>query len=259
MKKHFLISVIGILAISLFFGSCVIEDDDPDIYPPNPPTGVFSVTGDGYVEIYWDQNFEPDVAGYNVYWSHYDNGPYYIMDATAGTYYVDYDVTNGETYFYAVAAFDYSGNESELSRESVFDTPRPAGENVTLIGMGETVPDMSGYNFAFESVVEAGGGLDDFYFEYDIGTSGYYLVANNFARIQDMGYQNSLDSIDWAPSTGWSTTGIVEVIDGHCYVILTGSNNYAKIQVTSHYLATTLHYMSFDWAYQTDGGNPELR
>ena len=165
----------------------------------------------------------------------------------------------GETYFYAVTAFDYSGNESELSRDTVFDTPRPAGENVTLIGYGETGPDMSGYDFSLYSVVPGNDTLDDFYFDYDEVGGGYYLIANNFARIQDMGYQSSLDYIDWAPSSGWSPTGIVEVIDGHCYVIYTGSNNYAKIRVTAHYTASLLHYVTFDWAYQEDTGNPELR
>ncbi len=259
MKKKTLIWGLTLILLTFVFGGCVVEDEEPDIYPPNPPTGVFSVTGDGYVELYWDDNYEPDLAGYNVYWSHYENGPYYVMSTTQNTYYIDYDVINGETYYYAVAAFDYSGNESELSREDVFDTPRPAGYDVTLIGFAESVPDMSGYDFSSYIIVAGDGTIDDFYFDFDEVGGGYYLIANNFTRIQDMGYHSSLDGINWGPSDGWSTTGIVEVIDGHCYAILTGSNNYAKIQVTAHYMASGVHYLIFDWAYQTDTGNPELR
>ena len=47
--------------------------------------------------------------------------------STDASRYVDDDVRNGSTYFYAVSAYDYDGNESELSPEQVYDTPRPSG------------------------------------------------------------------------------------------------------------------------------------
>lgn len=259
MKRRVLIAVLISIALGLFINGCVIEDEEPDIYPPNPPTGVFSVTGDSYVDIYWDDNYEPDLAGYNVYWSYYENGPYYVMDTTYNTYYTDWDVTNGETYFYAVTAFDYSGNESELSFDTVFDTPRPEGEGVMLIGYGETVPDASGYDFSDYSVTPGDGPYADFYFYYDAGTGGYYLVANGLTRVQDVGYCEYFEEVGWAPSSGWSTSGVVEIILDHCYVFLTATNNYAKIKVTNFYNAGGFNYLYFDWAYQTDPDNPELR
>ena len=48
------------------------------------------------------------------------------------TRYTDTTVRNGETYYYAVSAYDADGNESELSPEDASDTPRPEGRNVVL-------------------------------------------------------------------------------------------------------------------------------
>ena len=117
--------------------------DDPVVAadnPPFPPDGVFSVTGDHLVTIYWNANEESDLAGYRVYRGNVDlSGPYYpLADVSKGTTsYDDSDVNNGETWFYAVTAFDKNGHESDLSREDVFDTPRPEGFGLVLVDLGQ--------------------------------------------------------------------------------------------------------------------------
>jgi hypothetical protein len=50
--------------------------------------------------------------------------------------------------------------------------------------------------------------------------------------IQDAGYASSLDAVDFAPNAGWSPTGSVELIVGHCYVVWTRDDHYAKFRVT---------------------------
>ncbi len=81
--------------------------EDPVVVdaPPFPPDGVFSITGDGVVSIFWNPNQEPDLEGYFVYRSVANPGPYYAIDGarlSAGTTsYDDFDVDNGETWFYA--------------------------------------------------------------------------------------------------------------------------------------------------------------
>jgi hypothetical protein len=75
--------------------------------------------------------------------------------------------------------------------------------------------------------------------------------------IQDAGYASSLDAVDFSPvgqTAGWSPTGTVELIPGHCYIVWTWDDHYAKFRVTG-LSATTV---SLDWAYQTATGNPEL-
>jgi hypothetical protein len=46
----------------------------------------------------------------------------------------------------------------------------------------------------------------------------------------------------------------VELIPGHCYIVWTWDDHYAKFRVTG--LSSTT--VSMDWAYQTATGNPEL-
>ena len=47
----------------------------PDAFPPAPPRGVYSVTGDEVAYLSWLHNTEPDVAGYRVYVSDCADGP----------------------------------------------------------------------------------------------------------------------------------------------------------------------------------------
>ena len=80
--------------------------------PPSPSTGNVTLT--------WTANREPDIAGYKVY-----------VGTASGTYsfpgsafvigkVTSYTVSNlpmGQTYFFAISAYDSAGNESQLSAE----------------------------------------------------------------------------------------------------------------------------------------------
>ena len=79
--------------------------------------------------------------------------------------------------------------------------------------------------------------------------------------IQDAGYRTTLDGVDFAPIVGWSPSGSVEVIVGHCYIVWTRDDHYAKFRVTEVRPATSTSpsQVVFDWAYQVDAGNRELR
>jgi len=70
-----------------------------------------------------------------------------------------------------------------------------------------------------------------------------------------------LDAIDIAPTQGWSPTGAVELLVGHCYVVWTRDDHYAKFRVTQITPPgpSTPARVQFDWAYQVDPGNVELR
>ena len=73
--------------------------------------------------------------------------------------------------------------------------------------------------------------------------------------IQDFGYTETLDALDWAPPDGWSTLGWAELIVGHTYAVWTWDDHYAKFRVTEMGSSSVL----IDWAYQIDPGNPELK
>src|SRR6185295_11126319 len=117
------------------------------------PRGVYSVTGDHQVTLHWLANSESDVAGYYVYQAPCSRGsdcPYDLvgtLNDRNATSFVVTGLANGETWYYAVSAFDRHGNESDLSYDDVFDTTRPEGFGVTLNNASETLS-QSGFDFS---------------------------------------------------------------------------------------------------------------
>ncbi len=225
-------------------------------YPPAAPQGVYSITGDQTVYLFWSPVREADLAGYRVYWSSNDTDFYLLGTVGANSEeYIDHDVQNGTTYFYAVAAFDENNNESELSHESVYDTPRPEGTNL-LLADANNFPNSSGYDFSSGLIVPWDDPNADIYIDYYSTNGIFYLdAANTSTDLQDMGYTSSFDDITYSPSSGWSSVGWTELILGHTYVIWTSDDHYAKLRVTAISAPNTVR---FDWGYQTATGNPEL-
>jgi len=233
-----------------------------DTSPPAAPRGVYTVTGDGEVFVHWLANTESDVSGYRVYEAPCASGgscPYDRVGTTSGTSFTVTGLNNGETRYYAVAAFDRAGNESELSTEVLFDTPRPEGFGRVL---SDYLADstQAGYDFSASAVLSPNDPGTDMFFGF---SSGVYLmfVPDLNTDIQDAGYRTTLDAVDFAPTTGWSPSGSVELIAGHCYIVWTRDDHYAKFRVDEIRPAngTTPAQVVFDWAYQVDSGNRELR
>jgi len=248
--------LIPLAALAVFVAGC---DDDSvaprDVTPPAAPRGLYSTTGDEQATLRWLANTESDVAGYRVYQASLADGadgPYYRVGTTTTTSFVVAGMTNGVTKYLAVSAVDHAGNESELSYDTVFDTPRPEGFGATLANFVNGTAG-AGWDFSAGITRASNDAATDVFYGYN-GS-----VAQMFARdvntdIQDMGWAGNLDAIDYAPAAGWSPTGTVELIPGHCYVVWTRDNHYAKFRVTSLSASSVV----FDWAYQTDPGNGEL-
>ena len=153
MKK--LSKYILVLIAAAFITSCDIYNPDEHYYdynPPSEPTGIVVVNGDNRVDLYWNENRESDLAGYNVYYSYEYDGRYELIGSTEINYFIDRDVDNGTTYYYAVTAYDYNGNESELSLDVVYATPRPEGFDQSIFDF-HRFPENSGYAFSEYQVV----------------------------------------------------------------------------------------------------------
>ena len=225
----------------------------PDYTPPAVPRGVTSVTGDWEVYLYWYPNNEVDLAGYNVYVGSEPEGYYTLIASTPSANFVDRDVVNGVTYYYAVSAYDYDGNESELSFDLVFDTPRPEGWDARLWDF-HTFPNDAGYDFASQLVLPYTDSRADIFFEIDGGIPFMWRSSIN-TDIQDFGYTNSIDDVDYAPEYGWILMDWLELIEGHTYIVWTDDNHFAKFRV----IQVGGTFLIFDWAYQLDRGNPELK
>ncbi|MCP4710979.1 MAG: hypothetical protein GY869_20335, partial [Planctomycetes bacterium] len=166
-KVKYLIAL-GIAVILL--AGCTVEETvvrpAEDYQAPATPRGVTSITGDEYVEILWYESDEPDLAGYRVYRSLTLSGTYQLRAAVQTGYFFDNQVNNGTTYFYAVSSYDYDGNESELSPEDVFDTPRPAGNDLVLYDP-EYQADLAGYDFSADRRVGYDSPNADIIADYD--------------------------------------------------------------------------------------------
>lgn len=256
MKKFSLhAKVLASLFSLAWLSGCIEQSLESDTEAPAVPRGVVSTTGDQQVVISWYPNAEYDLAGYDVYRSNTERGSYFRIGTTRSTSFVDREVTNGRTYYYAVAAYDNASNASELSYDLVFDTPRPAGYGSRLFDF-RAIPQTSAYSFGNYRVQDYRASTSDVFFEYHATSGGLFIdVANQDTDIQDFGYTDSLDDIDYAPEKGWSPLGYVEAIVGHSYIVWTADNHYAKIRIT----AVSASFVEFDWAYQVSEGNPELK
>jgi hypothetical protein len=246
MNKNILI-----IAVFLISAGCH-ELQKIDTTPPAPPQGLHAMALDNEVELTWLHNTERDLAGYNVWVSHRYDGDYHLLGSTEGNLFVDNGATNGVRSYYGVSAYDFEGNESELSRDAVYATPRPEGYGISLDDY-RTSPSTAGYDFSTYSV----GTYDDKYTDvfFEVYNSFAYLNVFTDTDIQDMGYTQSLDDITIAPSSGWSPSRSVEAILGHTYVIWTWDDHYAKIRVRE----VTASRVMFDWAYQVAPSEPGLK
>ena len=252
------------MASMLAVGACATEDDPVvviDNGAPSAPDGVYSIPGDFQGEICWNTNPEPDIAGYDVYWNDAPTGEFEFVarvDVNT-TCYVDTDVDNGVTYYYAVLAFDNDGLESELSFENVFDTPRPEGTNLVLFDYLGQNSGLGGYDFSSLSGTPQAwdNPTTDVYFGSPNGVPTLFADQGAGVDIQDYGYIELL-YVDWAPVAGWAPSGQVELIPGHSYIVRivdgNGLFNMAKFNVVVASSASA----TIDWAYQTDSDNPEL-
>jgi hypothetical protein len=253
-RHHWMAPVLVLAAASL--AGCHDTTAPRDHTPPAAPRGVYSVTGDTQVWLHWLANTERDVVSYRIYESQCDAGPgcpYSFVGSTRGTTFEINGLTNGVTRYFAVSALDRAGNESDLSYETVFDTPRPEGFDLPIASAAVDL-DHSGYDFSRYSVLPFDDAETDIY--YDTSGSSWLLVAPfTDTDIQDMGPTQSFDDVDFAPVGGWSPTGTVEVIPGHAYVVWTYDNHYAKLRVVS----ANASRIVVDWGYQVDPGNRELR
>ena len=91
--------------------------------PPAAPSGLSAVAGDGEVDVSWDANVEPDLAGSDLFrstTSPVDTTGTPLNGATllTATTFTDTTVVNGTEYFYTVVAVDNAGLVSPAATET---------------------------------------------------------------------------------------------------------------------------------------------
>src|SRR5215213_5036109 len=102
-----------------------------DATPPAQPQGFTATAGNGSVSLAWTPNTDADLRGYNLYRSTSSPVPTSATPLNGGTPlgaagYIDNGVSNGTTY-YAAVAVDNSWNASAPSAEASATPQTPAG------------------------------------------------------------------------------------------------------------------------------------
>jgi hypothetical protein len=268
------LTIILVLSPILLLGC---SDNDKSVTPidkvPTTPQGVYSITGNSTVYVYWNGIYERDVNHYVVYRSlQATTGYVAIANVPAEPNpnldllvyeYIDNLAQNGVKYWYAVTAVDNAGQESPLSAEEVFDTPRPEG-NATVLS-NDVAPTAAGFNLPTHQVVAWNSTAADLWVDRYFDVIGVDTVWHVFLNaglytddqtdIQDFGYTEYFDDIGWAPGDGWSELGYAEALEGHTYIVWTWDDHYAKVRITD---ISPSGAVSFQWAYQTVQGSFEL-
>lgn len=86
-----------------------------DRFPPAVPKGLAAVPSTGSIELTWDRNTEPDLAGYRVYRAEGSGVLEGQPDVLQTPGFSDRKIEPGRMYRYAVSSVDKTGNESKMS------------------------------------------------------------------------------------------------------------------------------------------------
>jgi len=109
------------------FGATVIGPASPrtcftpkDTYAPVAPKSLAAIAGAGVINLIWDANIEPDLAGYIVLRGEApgDTLQPITQEPVIGPSYRDESVRPGTRYVYAVVAVDRAGNNSPQSNRA---------------------------------------------------------------------------------------------------------------------------------------------
>lgn len=111
---------------SFFLGYEMFTPDS--LWSPSKPVNIRGMGFDDSVQIEWDANTDLDLAGYMLYRGSHPDSLTLLSDVGNVTSYMDTNVTNDTSYYYAVTAYDLDNNESIFSDViELIPTIRPDG------------------------------------------------------------------------------------------------------------------------------------
>jgi len=117
-ETTFLVS--GHTAANVVSMSAPVVGTSVDNLVPHAPTGIMAATTSFDVTLTWEENVDPDIDYYAVYRSTvmgFDPASVEPVATTTDPTFFDNTVTPGNTYYYQVAAYDFSGNQGAFSGE----------------------------------------------------------------------------------------------------------------------------------------------
>ncbi len=152
-----------------------------------------SVLWGGALVVRWDSNTENDLAGYLMYYG--DESRVYDQNVDVGldTFYTVDGLTEGQTYYFAVTAYDSSGNESAFSEE-VYGIV-PVSGSVEVTNLIAEYREGEGLELSWSGVT----GLD--YYEVNKAEDPLMTSASLLAQVQS---PIAIDP-DYEPTPGMAT------------------------------------------------------
>jgi hypothetical protein len=105
-------------------GACFLIGILASFFLPLIPWNVQNVHG-ADITLAWDPNTEVNLKGYKVYYGSASGNYSFIVDAGNRTSLTISGLEAGKTYYFAATAYGPAGEESGMSDELRYDTPRP--------------------------------------------------------------------------------------------------------------------------------------
>ncbi|MYG35659.1 MAG: hypothetical protein F4205_09205 [Gemmatimonadetes bacterium] len=250
-----------------------VEVRVPEPVPPPVPERLQTVALDGAAYLHWDDSpaLEDDFLAYRIYASA-DDG-YYLVGETDSPGFVDLLATNGHTTSYFVTSLDDQGHESDGS-EAVDCTPRLDYAGEIMYAHGD-VPSASGFRFQESEDAQAvmAGDSEDRHFRLESDRQGLWMVPGPRARIHPEsrwttslkcgpGADPDCESWEIAPRSGYSTARAA-LDPGYTYMFRVpgddGETRFGALRATIIGVDQEGDELTvFDWAFQTQPGNPRL-
>ena len=247
----------------------------PSFSPPPVPTGLEVVALDANNYIRWNDDASPvgDFSAYRIYLLSDGGATETLLGHSDSPGFLDALADNGVTSTYAVSSVDVYGHESATSG-SAEGTPRPDFTGELIYSFADE-PDLSGFLFSESDQLDPilPGGSPARHLRLETDASGSWLVPGPSADVFPEGvFTTELkcgvaadpQCEDWttAPLSGYSHMDIT--VEPECtymwrVVESDGVTRYGALRVTllgTDQFGSSL--MIFDWAYQLQGGNPQL-
>ncbi len=182
-----------------------------DTTPPSPPTGLAAVAGNAQVTLDWADNTEPDLAGYSVFRSTINGGPYSDISGSLVTTssYTDNTVANGATYYYVVTAADTSANESTYSNQASATPTAPV--TVAFFPTADAYVNQAsaGTNYGTATTLNVMDATNDRHTYLKFTTSGLSgTVTNAKLRLKCSATQSGSTMAYQVSNTSWTETGL---------------------------------------------------
>ncbi len=245
----------------------------PDPVPPAIPEVVVAVALDNSAYIHWENDaaHEADFSVYRVYLADADGDQF--LGETDSPGFIDMLAENGQTVTYFITSVDDQGHESGASALARC-TPRPDYTGEVIYSYRDR-PDLSGFRFQESEHNEAviSGDSGDRHFRIESDADGVRIAPGPRVRIHPetrwtsslkCGPASDVDCVSWetAPVTGYSSEQM-SLVTGHTYMLRVpgddGEVRFGAIRASvSGYDQEGSEVVVFDWAYQTQPGNPGM-